>query len=233
VIDAILDACTAGDLEEVTRLLDEDTSLVNARSMMGVTPMHAAWYAGRADIIQLLRLRGVEMDVFLASELGDVGSVRLGLALVNEFNASGSTALHGACYWGQVEIARLLLESGADANVPTRDGFLNIRPLGCAVATPDIPNPSQDEMVVVELVDLLLANGANVNGRRRDGLTALHSAAFRNHLRVIEVLLQHGADPAIKGSGGEHAGQTGRDIALAQGHAKAADWLGWSVHLRS
>lgn len=34
---------------------------------------------------------------------------------------------------------------------------------------------------------------ANVNARRRDGLTALHSAAWRGLPRVIQLLLDHGA----------------------------------------
>jgi ankyrin repeat protein len=46
----------------------------------------------------------------------------------------------------------------------------------------------------------LLDRGADVNGRRRDGLTALHSAAYRGHLQVMRYLLQHGADVAIRGS---------------------------------
>src|SRR6185312_6020694 len=231
-IDAIIAACLQGDCERLTRILDEDPSLASARNMLGAGPIHAALYSGHTDIVALLRSRGVGTDVFLAAELGDIESVRQRLAAAHEFNASGSTALHCACYWGQAAIARLLLDHGADANVPTRDGFLNIRPLGCAVATPDVPNPSLDENVVVELVDLLLTNGAKVDGRRRDGLTALHAAAFRGHLKVIEVLLKHGADTTIAGTSGQHAGHTARDIALAQGNEKAAHWLGWSVRMR-
>jgi uncharacterized protein len=147
--------------------------------------------------------------------------------LVLAFSSAGSSALHRSCYWGQIEIARLLLERSADPNAATKDQFLQIRPLGCAVASPDVPNPSDEEDVVLQLVRMLIASGADVNGRRRDGLTALHSAAYRGHLRVIELLLKRGADPTIQGyeGSGPHAGQTAFDMAMMQGQLEAATLL--------
>jgi len=147
--------------------------------------------------------------------------------IVQAFNAAGSTALHCACYWGQVPAALLLLDNGADPNAATRDTFLQIRPLGCATATPDVSNPSDQEEVVLELVSLLIAKGADVNGRRKDGLTTLHSAAYRGHLRVLDLLLHHGADASLKGynTGGPHAGQTALDMASAQSQHAAAEIL--------
>lgn len=101
----------------------------------------------------------------------------------------------------------------------TQDSFLQIRPLGCAVATADVPNKSDDEDIVLALVRLLLERGADVNGRRRDGLTALHSAAWRGHARVIAYLLEYRADASLRGyeGAGPHAGQTAQDMAMARG----------------
>jgi ankyrin repeat protein len=126
-----------------------------------------------------------------------------------------------------VDTARFLLDHGADVNAATRDKFLQIRPLGAAVATPDVPNPSQDEETVLALVRFLLDRGADVNGRRRDGLTALHSAAYRGHLGVIKCLLRRGVDPTIQGydGAGPHSGQTAADMATAQGQSAAVALL--------
>ena len=47
--------------------------------------------------------------------------------------------MHGAVYWGQYQAAGLL-DAGADPGAVSRDGFLQIPPLGSAVATtPGIP----------------------------------------------------------------------------------------------
>ncbi len=168
-------------------------------------------------------------DIIDAASKGEIGTLEALLkaqpALAGAHAPDGFLPLAAACYWGRIEAARLLLDHGADANAPTRDGFLDIRPLGAAVATPDVPNPSDDEEVVVELCALLIDRGADVNGRRRDGLTALHAAAWRGHLKVIALLLAHGADRTIRGESGPHAGQTAAETALSQDQAEAARLL--------
>ena len=229
--DAILAASKDGDYDRVLALLETNPALATASSMSGSQPIHAAWFGGHNRVVELLRARGVDIDFYLASELGLLDHVTRALdsdpALAQAFSAAGSTALHRSCYWGQTAVATVLLERGADPNAVTRDGFLQIAPLGCAVATPDVPNPSDHEDVVLDLVKLLISSGAEVNARRRDGLTALHSAAYRGHVRVIETLLAHGADATIRGydGAGAHAGQTAADMAAAQGQAEAAALL--------
>jgi uncharacterized protein len=227
-VNEILAAAKAGNHDAVVALLDDDPSLATATSVMGAQPIHAAHFSGHKHIFDLLVSRGVRIDFFLAAELGLLQETSAESA--RAFSADGSTALHGACYWGQVSVARLLLDKGADPNTITRDSFLQIAPLGCAVATPDVPNPGDDEDVVVELVELLIARGADVNGRRRDGLTALHGAAWRGHQRVIQALLAHGADLTIRGYAGmgPHSGQTAAEVAEMQGHEGAAALLGTS-----
>jgi ankyrin repeat protein len=221
-IDAILAAAKDGDYDRVLALVETDPALATASNMLGSQPIHAAHFGGHKRIVDLLLARGVDLDFFLACELGLLDRVRGALdsdpAVSQAFSAAGSTALHRCCYWGQTAVASLLLERGADPNAVTRDSFLQIAPLGCAVATPDVPNPSDREDVVIDLVNLLLSRGADVNARRRDGLTALHSAAYRGHLRVMETLLAHGADPAIRGydDAGPHAGQTAADMLARQ-----------------
>ncbi len=230
-VEAILTGAKDGDYDRVLTLLEADPALATASSMSGSQPIHAAWFGGHQRIVKLLLERAVDIDFYLACELGMLDRVTGALdsnpALAQAFSTAGSTALHRACYWGQVAIAGLLLQRGANLNAVTRDSFLQIAPLGCAVATPDVPNPSDREEVVLELVKLLISSGAAVNARRRDGLTALHSAAYRGHLRVIKTLLARGADPAIRGydGAGPHAGQTAADMASAQAQTEAADYL--------
>jgi ankyrin repeat protein len=226
-LDAVIAAARQGDVSRVSALLDEDPALATAATMLGSQPIHAAYLGGHQPVVELLLSRGVSLDTGLAAELGMLErvepAVRADPDLAKTFSSTGSTLLHRACYWGQVAVSRLLLANGADANAATRDSFLQIRPLGCAVATADVPNPSDHQETVLELVRLLLGHGADVNGRRRDGLTALHSAAYRGQLRVMRYLLEHGADAGTRGyeGAGPHAGQTAADLALAQGQHEA------------
>src|SRR5262249_18615665 len=139
-------------------------------------------------IEDLLKDRGVTLDGFRYAELNMTAELRDVLHVHPDFATSwstgGSTPLHGAAYWGALDTAALLIQRGADVRAQSRDGFLKIHPLGAAVATPDIPNPAQDENNVLAMAKLLLDNGALVNAQRKDGMTALHTAAYRGHLRV-------------------------------------------------
>lgn len=216
-----------GEADAVLAAVEAEPELASATNMFGVGVIHAAHHAGHAGLTErLLAARG-DLDAVLAAELGFVERLRALLdthpELATAHNDRGSTALHGAAYWGQIAAARLLLERGADPNAPSRDGFLEISAIGAAVATPNIPNPSDDEPNVVELVTLLLEHGADVNFRRRDGMTALHTAAYRGHAKVARLLLERDADSSIAARDDTpHAGETPADTADAQGHTEVA-----------
>jgi len=84
--------------------------------------------------------------------------------------------LHWAAENGLTEIARQLLDQGADVN--SRDNFSNT-PLHLAVRS-------------AEMVELLLSRGAMPGARNAFGHTPLHLAV--GHRRVVELLLAAGAD---------------------------------------
>jgi ankyrin repeat protein len=197
--------------------------------MFGSGAIHAAYLGGHTAIVDLLLNRGVAIDPWLMAELGRNDNlarvVDADPRLISSFRPDrGDSLLHAAAYWGNAGGVKLLLRRGADPNAVTRDAFLGIPVLGSALATPDVPNPSDDEQVCLQLANLLLDAGADVNGQRRDGLTALHTAAYRGHVLVIRRLLQAGANPSIRGAAGEgnHAGQTPLDVAIEREQEEAA-----------
>jgi ankyrin repeat protein len=221
-VDLVIAAVLEGDEARVAELVGRDRELVLARNMFGVTPLHAAHYSGRDDLLSAFVPQGA-LDFVLAAELGRIDTIRDNVAAhperARQFDDGGSTPLHGACYWGQVDVARVLLDAGADVTAITRDSFLRIAPLGAAVATtPGIPQPSDDEDIVLALVRLLVERGADANQRRGDGMTPLHGAAWRGLRRVVQELIDAGADPTLSAASGPHAGQTPADTAVAQGH---------------
>lgn len=222
-VDRLVAAALLGQVAEVRRMVAADPALLSARNMFGAGAVHAAHYGGQAAVLDALGDLGLVIGGFLAAELGRLPELHEALAagpgFAARFDERGSTALHGAVYWGQRQAAELLLDAGADPNAISLDGFLQIAPLGSAIAaTPGIPQPSDSEDAVLGLVRLLLERGADVNGRRGDGMTALHTACWRGLSRVAQELLDAGADPAITAVAGPHQGQTPADTALAQGH---------------
>jgi ankyrin repeat protein len=222
LVDHLVAAVLEGDEGRVAELVRRDRELPLTRNMFGASPVHAAHFTGRDDLLAPFLPQGA-VAFALAAELGRIDAVRAEVQAhpdrARSFDERGSTALHGACYWGQSDVARVLLEAGADANAITRDSFLQIAPLGAAVATtPGIAQPSDDEGVVLALVLLLLEHGADPNQRRSDGMTPLHGAAWRGLPRVAQRLVDAGADTSLTATSGPHAGETPADTAVSQGH---------------
>jgi ankyrin repeat protein len=72
------------------------------------------------------------------------------------------------------------------------------------------------------MVELFLANGAGVNVRGKNHVTALHSAAGKGHKNVIELLLANSANLNMAES---ISGTTALYWAVKNGHKEVADLL--------
>ena len=55
----------------------------------------------------------------------------------------------------------------------------------------------------MEVIQLLLDHGADVNAQKEDRWTALHLGVLFGHVQVVEVLLKRGADPHARTKKGE------------------------------
>jgi ankyrin repeat protein len=108
----VFEACAAGELERVERLLEDDAGLVNAYSPDGWTPLHLAAFFGSARIVELLLRQ--QADPSARSK-----------------NANGNTPLHAALAGNHTFAAGLLLGAGADVNAIDAAGW---RPLHIAAA---------------------------------------------------------------------------------------------------
>jgi ankyrin repeat protein len=82
----------------------------------------------------------------------------------------------------------------------------------------------------VELANLALKAGAQVNARDEAGATALMLAAHGQHDRLVKVLLDHGADPTIHDADGHTALWHARGLMIT-GRVPFARF-GFDLHLR-
>jgi hypothetical protein len=111
----------------------------------------------------------------------------------------GDTPLHLAAAGYRVEIVRLLLAAGADANAATN--HRRSTPLHYA-ADGYVNGPVWDATRQVETIRTLLDNGADVHLQDKNGATALHRAVRTRCAAAVRCLLKAGADPTTRNKPG-------------------------------
>ena len=205
----LFDAIRKGDAAEVRALLTADPKLADARNQDGASPALWAVYTRHAELAPIV-LAGREPDFFEACALGRQELVAQGLRqdrkLIESYSRDGFTPLGLAVFFGHLEIARTLVASGADVNRPSRNS-IRVSPLHSAVASGSI-----------QLLDLLLSNGAAPNAVECLEATPLHSAAASGNREMIEKLLAAGADRQRK----TKDGKTAAELARQYGHPELA-----------
>jgi ankyrin repeat protein len=213
-LDDVLDAIKRKDAGAVAKALDADPTLATTRNAAGQTPAIVAIYWRAPQILELLRSRGVELDVFEAAAAGDAERVSVLLdadrSLRDAHASDGWTPLHLASHFRQTAVIDLLLARGADVNAVSRNADANA-PLHAAAAG------GADVAVMSRLVEA----GARVNHRQSGGFTALHEVAAIGNAAVARLLLDSGAHPDMRNSDG----QTPAELARAAGHTAVADVL--------
>jgi len=203
----------AGDADGLRRLLEKDPAFSEARDRAGVSLLMHSVYRGRRDLAELVAGKKKALDIFEATALGRLDrlkeSLRDDASAINSRSKDGFTALHFACFFGQPEAARLLIESGAAVDAvaanPTK-----VMPLHSAASARNL-----------EAARLLLEHGAPVNARQQAGWVPLHAAAQNGDRPMVELLLKHRADPKLVND----EGRTSAMVAREKGHAEIAALL--------
>ncbi|XP_028156971.1 protein phosphatase 1 regulatory subunit 12B isoform X7 [Ostrinia furnacalis] len=175
-----LAACTAGDKDEVQRLLKMGAD-INTANVDGLTALHQACIDDNLDMVEFLVTHGAD---------------------VNRGDNEGWTPLHATASCGFLSIARYLLENGADVGAVNYDGELPVD-IAESDAMEEMLQKAIDEKGVDceksrnAEVDTLMSDAKNwaANGyvEVRDpktGGTPLHVAAAKGYIDVAKTLLE-------------------------------------------
>ncbi len=200
------------DFDGLRRLLEADPACARARDPNGVTLLMHSLYRGRRDVAELIAAQKKTLDIFEATSLGRLdrrGELARNSAAINSRSADGFTALHFACFFGQPESARLLIENGAAVDAVAANPTA-VMPLHSAASARNL-----------EAARLLLEHGAPVNARQQGGWVPIHAAAQNGDRALVELLLKHHADPKLANDEGKTAAMVARE----KGHQEIAALL--------
>lgn len=115
----------------------------------------------------------------------------------------GQTYLHMACYSGNIESVRFLLEKGADINARAESGETPLYSAAAgAIAHPSAyadqieldPELLPEQESAAPLVRFLLEQGARANVANAEGETALHQAVRSSDIQTAKLLIDAGED---------------------------------------
>jgi ankyrin repeat protein len=173
------------------RLLLGAKAKVEAADNRGYDPASHAALTGDTDTVLVLLVAGAAPAGWIllwAARVGHDQMVRLLItrgANVNERSRCGFqfSALHLAARMGHLQVLQELLAAGADVEAMTNAGSKSHTPLCAAIMA------GQEGAV-----QLLLANGAEVNTPLSNGMSPLLVAANGGHAEVFKLLLAAGAD---------------------------------------
>jgi len=116
---------------------------------------------------------------------------------------AGATPLLRAALCGDLPVVRLLLVHHADPLIPTFDHTTPLMAAsGVGWADGMLREYSEDQ--TVEEVKLLLDLGSDVNAANDHGITALHGAGFKGANKVVQLLVDHGANLAALDKGEDY-----------------------------
>ena len=179
------------------------------RRLVGIT------VALLASVVSVSAATSELADATMARNAQTVRSLLQKKADVNAPQVDGSTALHWAVRYDDLDTADLLIRAGARVSAANREGVTPLQLAAMNGSAPMIdkllkaganPNaaltPSGDTALMMaartgkpEAVTVLLESGADVNAKESwGGTTPLMWAVSERHTAAVKLLLDHGAD---------------------------------------
>lgn len=166
-----------------------DEAFVKAKELKETFTFHEAVVAGELEMVEAHLSQGSQ--------------------IINVHSQDGFTLLSLAAFFNQTEIAKLLLDKGANPDLQATNPS-RVNALHAAVAKENY-----------ELCRIFIEHGANVNAVQMQNVTPLHSAVHRGDLALVKLLVENGADVRLKMDNGD----TAVSIAEKDGHQEVEAYL--------
>ncbi|XKL63604.1 hypothetical protein PGB90_005968 [Kerria lacca] len=180
-----LAACASGDKDEVLRLLNVEAD-IDTSNVDGLSALHQACIDDNLDMVEFLVKHGAD---------------------INKGDNEGWTPLHATASCGFISIAKYLIEQGADVAAVNNDGELAIdiaesdemEDLLQAVLKekgidPDEARNKEERIMLQHAKEWLNIGKFEDIPHEKTGATALHVAASKGYIKVMDILIQAGAD---------------------------------------
>ncbi|XP_076241601.1 myosin binding subunit isoform X7 [Calliopsis andreniformis] len=184
-----LAACAAGDKEEIVRLLQKGAD-INTGNVDGLTALHQACINDDLDMVEFLVEKGAD---------------------INRGDNEGWTPLHATASCGFISIAKYLIEKGCNLAAVNNDGELalditesnemedmlqqhiNEAGIDCDQAR------SEEERSMLNDAKAWRSGTAGKDAiHPKSGATALHVAAAKGYIKVMNILLQARCDVNVQ-----------------------------------
>ncbi|KAM9055029.1 ankyrin repeat domain-containing protein 29 isoform 1-T1 [Megaptera novaeangliae] len=185
---------------DVVRFLFEFGASTEFRTKDGGTALLAASQYGHMKVVETLLKHGANIHdqlydgataLFLAAQGGYLDVIRLLLssgAKVNQPRQDGTAPLWIASQMGHSEVVRVMLLRGADRDAARHDG---------TTALLKAANKGYND-VIKELLKF-----SPTLGILKNGTSALHVAVLSGNIKAVALLLEAGADPALRNKANE------------------------------
>ena len=197
---------------DMADLLIQNGAEINAVDFWGRTPLWAAvemrdieysrngeHNVDRERLLQLIRTlldRGANPNARTA-EVPPTRRFLMGLGDLSWVDFTGQTPFLRAALSGDLTVMKLLLEKGADPNIPTASDTTALM-AAAGVNWALAQTFTEDMATQLEAVKLCLEKGADVNAANSMGLTAVFGAANRGADDILAFLVERGARLDVK-----------------------------------
>ncbi|XP_057318573.1 protein phosphatase 1 regulatory subunit 12A isoform X3 [Microplitis mediator] len=180
-----LAACAAGDKEEVVRLLQKGAD-INTGNVDGLTALHQACIDDDLDMVEFLVEQGAD---------------------INRGDNEGWTPLHATASCGFISIAKYLIEQGCNLAAVNNDGELALdiaesdemedllqQHINKAGIDCDQARSEEERSMLSDAKAWKAGSPGKDAVHPRTGATALHVAAAKGYIKVMNILLQARCD---------------------------------------